>query len=292
MNKHITSELYLVIFWENSNVDLDTAKKIISESHMELTLTSGVINKKDQLIFLKQLYYESITNFEKKLQRVGCNNIYVGIIEDKQPKYEICHTTRGFQKINANVLNLKKKLRSLSKVSDGVHISDSKRESKHNLYLCFSKKYEELLNENKPIIFNPKKFNSFKDILSLMNESIDYVVQRNFHEIDDRKSAVHGDIDFLVKHSESTARLINAKPATNDSTRKLYEIEINQTKYLLDLRDVSENYYDPIWALNILQNKSLSSKKDYFIPSIEDHIYMLAYHALLHKFELKNDYLK
>ena len=281
-----------MIFWENSNVDLDTAKKIISESHMELTLTSGVINKKDQLIFLKQLYYESITNFEKKLQRVGCNNIYVGIIEDKQPKYEICHTTRGFQKINANVLNLKKKLRSLSKVSDGVHISDSKRESKHNLYLCFSKKYEELLNENKPIIFNPKKFNSFKDILSLMNESIDYVVQRNFHEIDDRKSAVHGDIDFLVKHSESTARLINAKPATNDSTRKLYEIEINQTKYLLDLRDVSENYYDPIWALNILQNKSLSSKKDYFIPSIEDHIYMLAYHALLHKFELKNDYLK
>ena len=176
IHNKIQPELYLVILWENSNLDINKAKALIKKSHMHSELTSGVIDSKHQLAFMRQLYYESITNFEEKLQRVGCNKIYVGVIKDKQPKYEICHTTRGFQKINVNILSLKKKLRSLSKVSDGVHISDSKRESKHNLYLCFSKKYDEILNDGKPIIFNPKKFNSFKDVLSLMNESIDYVI--------------------------------------------------------------------------------------------------------------------
>ena len=285
-------ELYLVIFWENSNIDINKAKEIIKKYHLHSELTSGVINSNNQLDFIRQLYYESITNFKEKLQRVGCNNILVGIIKDNQPKYKICHTTRGFQKINTNILNLKKKLRSISKVNDGVHISDSKRESKHNLYLCFSKKYDELLNDDKPIIFYPKKFSTFKDVLSLMNESIDYVIQRNFHGLEDSAHPKHTDIDLLVTKTAAAVRLINAKPATNDSTRKKFKVELNQTTYYVEIRDVYENYYDPIWALNILQNKNLSVNEDYFVPSVEDQIYMLAYHALLHKYDLKDDYLK
>jgi len=284
-------ELYLVIFWEKSNVDLKKAKEIIINSNFELSLCSGAIDKEEQLVFIKQLYHESVTSFEDKLQRVGCNKIDIGIIKDKEPNYETCHTTRGFQNININIFNLKKKLRALSEISDGVHISDSKKESKHNLYLCFSKKYKDLLSTKDSISFNYKKFKDFKDVLSLMNESVDYVVQRNFHEIDDRKNAIHGDIDFLVKNSDSVARLINASRATQDSTRKLYEIKINHTKYLLDLRDVHENYYDPIWSSNILRDRKLSSNNEYYIPSTEDQINMLSYHALLHKFELKKEYL-
>ena len=62
-------ELYLVIFWENSNIDINKAKEIIKKSHLHSELTSGVINSNNQLDFIRQLYYESITNFKEKLQK-------------------------------------------------------------------------------------------------------------------------------------------------------------------------------------------------------------------------------
>ena len=85
----VQPELYLVIFWENSNIDINKAKELIKKSHMHSKLTSGAINSANQLDFIRQLYYESITNFKEKLERVGCNNILVGIIKDNQPKYQI-----------------------------------------------------------------------------------------------------------------------------------------------------------------------------------------------------------
>jgi sulfite reductase beta subunit-like hemoprotein len=136
------SEYYLIILWEKSKINPQTVKDKVNSFNMTVELTEGKLEKNYQHQFIKQLYFKSITNFDEKIKRVGCNKIHVGIIKDENPNYHLTPTTRGFQLINKNIFQLKRELRELSSVSDGVHISDTKEESKHNIFLAFSIAYE------------------------------------------------------------------------------------------------------------------------------------------------------
>ena len=288
MNK---SEIYLIIFWENSGISIDQANKLINQEGFNCTLCDGVIPLDEQLMFIKRLYYQSVTNFKSKIKRVGAGRITVGIVEDSNPDYGLIHTTRGYSNVNRNILNLKKKLRSYANVADGIHLSDTKKEAEHNLFITFSKTYLQLEKSLTNLKFLPKKITNIKDVFSILNVSLDYVVQRNFHEIFDRENAEHGDIDLLVRDTKETALLIDAQPATSDATRKLYVVNAGPDNILFDLRDCKENYYAPTWAEDILKSKILSECETFFRPCDQDLIYMVAYHALFHKFELREDYL-
>ena len=283
------TEYYLIILWEKCNINLQIVKEKVKSFNMTVELTEGKLEKNYQLQFIKQLYFKSITNFNEKIERVGCNKIQVGIIKDDDPNYSLTPTTRGFQFINQNIFKLKKELRELSRISDGVHISDTKEESKHNIFLAFSTAYEQI-NLDK-IQFKPKKISTLEDAFSLLNISTKYVVQRNFNEVFDRKSADHGDIDLLVEDTESTARLINAIPATDDPLRKLYKLVIDQHDVLIDLRDIRESYYDPTWCSDILNSRVFDQTYKFYTPNLSNHIYMIVYHALIHKFQPNPDYL-
>lgn len=283
------SEYYLIILWEKSKINPQTVKDKVNSFNMTVELTEGKLEKNYQHQFIRQLYFKSITNFDEKIKRVGCNKIHVGIIKDDNPNYNLTPTTRGLQLINRNIFQLKRELRELSSVSDGVHISDTKEESKHNIFLAFSIAYEEIDLEN--LQFKPKKISKLEDAFSLLNISTKYVVQRNFDEVFDRNNANHGDIDLLVEDTESTARLIGAIPATNDPLRKLYKLVIDQNDVLIDLRDIRENYYDPIWCGEILNSRIFDQTYKFYTPNISNQIYMIAYHAFIHKFQPNPDYL-
>ena len=288
MSKNIP-EYYLIILWEKSNINPDLVKEKVESFNMAVELTEGKLEKNYQLQFIKQLYFKSITDFDKKIKRVGCNKIQVGIIKDENPNYGITPTTRGFQLINKNIFQLKRELRELSSISDGVHISDTKEESKHNLFLAFSIAYDQISLEK--LQFKPKKISSLEDAFLLLNISIKYVVQRNFDEVFDRNNADHGDIDLLVEDTESTARLIGAIPATNDPLRKLYKLVVGKKDILIDLRDIREDYYDSSWCNEILNSRVFDKTYKFYTPNLSNHIYMIAYHALIHKFQLNPDYL-
>ena len=283
------SEYYLIILWEKSKINPQTVKDKVNSFNMTVELTEGKLEKNYQQQFIKQLYFKSITNFDEKIKRVGCNKIHVGIIKDENPNYNLTPTTRGFQLINKNIFQLKRELRELSSVSDGVHISDTKEESKHNIFLAFSIAYEQINLEK--LQFKPKKISTLEDAFSLLNVTTKYVVQRNFDEVFDRSNADHGDIDLLVEDTESTARLIGAIPATNDPLRKLYKLEIDQNDVLIDLRDIRENYYDPTWCTEILSSRIFDLTYKFYTPNLSNQIYMIIYHALIHKFQPNPDYL-
>jgi len=289
MNKE---ELYLVIFWEKSGISIDKGKALIQDAGYECSLRPASLPKADQIGFIERLYFQSVTNFQKKVDRVGLNDFIVGVVKDKKPDYGLVSTTRGYSYVNKNILSLKKVLRAEAKVSDGVHISDTKEEANHNLFITFSEPYEDLDRAFPTLAFKPFVVEKVDDVFQLLNESMKYVVQRNFHEIDDRSLAIHGDIDLLLEDSQAGALLLNAAPATNDSTRKLYEIKIGHESYQFDLRDCQEGYYDQAWAEKILARRKLSECKRFYIPSDQDLLYMVAYHAIFHKHELKPDYLK
>jgi len=286
------SEIYLIIFWENSGIGIELAQELITADGFDVELTTGSLEAPSQMTFVKRLYYQSVTNFCEKISRVGCSELIIGVIKDDSPNYGLVHTTRGYSKVNKNILKLKKKLREKSKISDGVHISDTKKEAEHNLYIAFSITYSDLLKSRKDLRFSPKKIENVQDIFKILNVSMEYVVQRNFHEIFYRSDIHHGDIDLLVKDSEAASILLDAAPATEDPTRKLFSISTGSDQILFDIRDCDENYYPPKWTDDILKRRTLSDCGTYYLPSVEDYIYTLAYHAVFHKFQLSSDYLK
>ena len=284
-----TPEFYLIILWEKCNINPEIVKEKVKEFNMTVELTKGELEKKSQLQFIEQLYYKSITDFNEKIKRVGCNKFYIGIIKDENPNYSLTPTTRGFQLINKNVFQLKKGLREQSSISDGVHISDTRNESEHNIFLAFSITYEQI--DLKNLQFKPKMISTLEDVFSFLNISTKYVVQRNFEEVFNRDNADHGDIDLLVEDTESVARLIAAIPATEDPVRKLYKLQFKDSEVLIDLRDIRENYYDTVWCNEILNTRVFNGTFNFFTPNLPNHIYMTTYHALIHKFQPSEDYL-
>ena len=285
-------EIYLIVIWQKSGLTEKKINQIVSQQGFEVTLTSAILPENQQLSFIKRLYYNSVTNFRRKIQRVGLDQFTVGIVKDDKPDYGILETSRGYSKVNRRIVGLKKVLRAASKIQDGVHLSDTRLEAEHNLFITFSKSYEELEESYQNLNFDPKEILNIEDLFSILNVSTPYVVQRNFHEIFDRSIAEHGDIDLLVEDTQATAFLIDAKPATNDPSRKLYAVPVGSKSILFDLRDCQENYYPPSWANDILRNRMRSTCGTFYKPSEEDIFYMVAYHALFHKHELKDDYLK
>ena len=78
------TEYYLIILWEKCNINLQIVKEKVKSFNMTVELTEGKLEKNYQLQFIKQLYFKSITNFNEKIERVGCNKIQVGIIKDDE----------------------------------------------------------------------------------------------------------------------------------------------------------------------------------------------------------------
>ena len=288
MNK---SEIYLIIFWENSGISNDQANNLINQEGFNCTLCDGVIPLDEQLTFIKKLYYQSVTNFKSKIKRVGAGRITVGVVEDSNPDYGLIHTTRGYSNVNRNILNLKKKLRSYAKVADSIHLSDTKKEAEHNLFITFSKTYLQLEKSLTNLKFLPKKITNIKDVYSILTVSMDYVVQRNFHEIFDRENAEHGDIDLLVSDPKAAALVVGAEPFSNNGVKLLYKVKTLSKELIFDIHSTEDGYYPQSWAVDIFKRKELSKCERFFKPSDEDLIYMVAYHALFHKFDLKEKYL-
>lgn len=285
-------EVYLVIFWKNSGISIDKGRDLIQAEGYECSLCPASLAKVDQVGFIERLYFQSVTNFQEKIQRVGLDDFIVGIIKDKNPDYGLAKTSRGYAHVNKNMLFLKNALRGVSRVGDGVHISDSKKEAEHNIFITFSITYQQANNYLSSLNFAPFILKKIDDIFQLLNESMRYVVQRNFHEIDDRSLANHGDIDLLLEDAQAAAFLLNAVPATEDSTRRLYEVKTADGMYRFDFRDCSDGYYDHAWAEKILAERKRSECGRFYIPSDQDLFYMLAYHAIFHKHDLNPEYLE
>ena len=92
MNKE---EIYLVIFWEKSGISIDRGKTLIQDAGYECSLRPASLPKADRLGFIERLYFQSVTNFQKKVDRVGLNDFIVGVVKDKKTDYGLVSTTNS-----------------------------------------------------------------------------------------------------------------------------------------------------------------------------------------------------
>jgi hypothetical protein len=237
----------------------------------------------------------------KKIKHCGDGDFTVIVFDDLDPKFEKRVTSSGTNIVNTNVFDKKTKYRKLTEGGHKIHSSDNAFETNKDLALLFGLSTEDFKNRellkgdskisySKNVIGIPQ-WTHVKDLFFVLNNSIEYVVLRNFDCLpDDYNVEGHGDIDLLVENLSYMIYLTGAKAVyPKRKYRCHYTIAINNELVPFDFRYVEDNYYDVKWELDILKTRELK-KGTFYAPNNENLFYSLLYHALIHKPKVGEDY--
>ena len=147
-------------------------------------------------------------------------------------------------------------------------------------------------NDNIISINNSPKgnnWNSLSEMFQILNDSIDWIVLRNFENLNDTFKFKKGDdIDILCEDLEFFTALMNAKRRFGG--RCSYYVTVNNYDIPLDIRFIGDKYFDPLWASDMLKRKEFKSLIP--TPSKFDYFFSLLYHVKLQKIDVKNTYKK
>ena len=299
-------ELHLFIIWEKGRYK---EKEIVRSINEEFQLIEKYRVNWDKNLFGKNLtsfYGTNLSPNSKKEKHCGNDEFLLLTFYDNNPKHGFIETGRGTEKVNLNVFLAKEKFRKWTGGGHKIHSTNTIQETNHDLVLLFGVNYENYikliseklnnktnLNVVREIPKNIMGINGWKNLRELffvMNNSLDYVVLRNFEELPDQNySDEHFDIDFLVNDLDQAVFISNAEKVFNQKDRVHYKIKINDEYVFVDFRYLSDNYYDKNWQSKILKKKIYSSK-GFYRPNNEDYFYSILYHVLIHKKSIQVDY--
>jgi len=300
MNK-LNKELHLLIIWQKARYKETEILETISK---KFTLLEVYEIKWDKNIFAKNLtsfYGANLPPNSKKEKHCGSGKFLLLTFYDNKPKYGFIETGRGTEKVNLNVFLAKEKFRDWTGGGHKIHSTNSIQETNHDLTLLLGKNYYdyEKLIKNKDLkqkknhikrvrrnIEGVNGWNNLKQLLYIMNSTIEYVVLRNFENIPKNHiSEDHADIDFLVRDVDQAVYVTNAQHISKDR----YKINIASEDILVDFESVGDGFYDQKWQNHILK-KRIFIKNIFYAPHSEDFFYSLIYHVLFHKRYIATDY--
>ena len=302
----MTKELHLLIIWENGRYKEKEILESLSKNFDIINLYNFRWEKNKFARNLSSFYGSNLPKRSKKEIHCGTGEFLVVTFYDNNPKYEFVETSRGSEKANINVFNIKNQFRMLTGGGHKIHTTNSTEETNHDLTLLFGlnyddyekkikKDYNQKSNKNyvhciSKNIIGTEGWKDFNELLYVMNSSLNYVVLRNFENLlNEDNQNTHGDIDFLVDNLEKAVQITNAKKVFKENYRVHYELMINQKKIYVDFRYIGDDYYDKNWQINILKEK-IFFNKNFYIPSNENYFYSLLYHVFFHKIEISPDY--
>lgn len=298
-----TKEVHLFIIWEHART---IEQKIISDISKKFRIL-----KIYEVHWSKDKFSENLSRFygtqlppnSKKEVHVGTNPFLAIIVEDNNPVYEVHTTTKGSKKVNTKLFTSKSEHREWTGGGHKIHASNTTQEADHNLTLLFGKNSEDLIKSigAKPS-FKIEKWStdlvgsvgwdSLEQLFYVLNNTIEYVVMRNFESLPDNYYAKnHGDIDLLVSNYTDAQFIANSKPVFKTKNRVYSTIKIANEKVFFDFRHIDDNYYDRPWEENIIKNRRFINNS-FYVPSKIDHFYSLLYHAIIQKPALGEDYIK
>jgi len=235
-----------------------------------------------------------------KINHCGNGNFLVIVFEDINPTIKERITSSGKNLVNINVFDKKVLYRKILDGGHQIHTSDNSFESNKDITLLFGctldefkLKYPKITNiqELSRNILGVPFWKSLKELFFVLNNSIDYVILRNFESIPETyQMEGHGDIDLLVENINYVKYLTGAQNVFPETQNRVYhEIEFTDRKVPFDFRFLGDNYYDKKWQLHILKKKEYDAR-GFFKPNTTDHFYSLLYHAYVQKPNVAEDY--
>ena len=262
-----------------------------------------VIKSWPNLLIKKMLQHHKITDNEKRIKTFskfynmhvddfrGTTPFNMYFIYDLQPKYDWRPSSKGKRLVNVAMFDLKKQLRNDMPGGFKIHATDNIQETKENHIAL-----------EQPEEYQQRKFDLLSRVFEVLNFSgIDYVVLRNFEKMPDKVKIDphHLDVDLLVSDYYEAKRLLDGDcpPSTwstsyeNGHYRVVNKVLIDGKQVDFDLRHVGDSYLDKQWQLDILKRRVKLSVGIY-VPSKEDHLYSIIYHAIVQKPKISETYVK
>lgn len=211
-------------------------------------------------------------------------------IYDHNPKYDFRPTSKGQRIVNTAMLDLKRALRKEMGGGFKIHATDNIQETKENMKAL-----------GMPEEYDQRQFDTLGQIFDVLNFSgLEYVVLRNFEKMPDeiKVDPSHLDVDLLVSDYYHAKRLLDGinpykmweTSYENGFYRIVNSVMIDGKLVNFDVRYTGDNYLDRQWQLDILKRRI--KLRGMFVPSKEDHLYSLIYHAIIQKPKISETYVK
>jgi hypothetical protein len=282
------SEIHIFIIWEKarekeSEILLDIRKNFKILQTFEINWSEKEFERN-----LLRLYGNSLKNSLSKKNVCGNGSFLFIIIKDENPKYEKRNTLHGEDTVNVNVFDKKIEYRKIGGGGQRVHASNSEKESNRNIGLILNKSIKDFKEENMDIkqvhtdLVGSKKWDSLEQFFTILNQSLDYVVLRNFEELPGiYKKGFEGDIDILAEDKNEIELITNGYKISPKNFGRRFKILIKDEKIHLDLRYVGDGYLDEKWQKLILKEKVFKNK--IFVPDEKNYFYSSLYHYLIQK---------
>lgn len=300
--------IHLLIIWSKGLSHKEAILRDIDEHFNLLNVYDYEWEKELFPINLKRFYAHSQKELSEeeleslmhyKIDHCGDGKFIAIVFEDASPVFSNRETSSGSNLVNTNVFDKKAEYRQLFGGGHKIHASDNYFESNKDISLLFGctiddykEKHPSLSNEverNSNIVGVPT-WNSVEELFFVLNNTVDYVVMRNFECLPEEYHVEgHGDIDLLVEDLNYMKYLTGAKAVFPESYRVFHKIDIADEKVPFDFRFVNDNYYDKKWQLDILKNRAYCDR-GFYTPNLENHFYSLLYHAYVQKLHVSDDY--
>ena len=313
-------ELHLFVIWEHGRHKQD---EILRDIQQHLTILDCFDMRWDWDTVVKsfgRLYNQGFFAGWRRFRERGGGRFLLITVWDDHPVYEFEEALAGHEVVNSKMLHLKKKYRSWVNRRKGncVHCSTRPWETNHDLTLILGRNTEDYLSSVQQSwdgrfqrldqnMLGAKGWKDIGETLYALNNTVDYAVMRNYGELSlcndgSQRSPFHSDVDLLVSDRKKTLSILNPcrRPA------RLYcPIRNNCVKVRIggrivpwDIRHVGDDYYCADWENDMLKNRVFHTNEEgsnvprnqFYCLDDENYFFSLVYHALIHKYEIANDY--
>lgn len=291
-------EIHLFIIWEKAR---NCSKKILEDIENNFKILNIYDISWSQEKFsenMSRFYGQKLPKNSHKEKHCGRGNFLLIIVEDEKPEYKFRETSRGKEKVNINMFDAKQKYREWTGGGHKIHGTNSVDETKHDIILLLDVSLEDYLKnyqKNQEIIFlkkdlfGSKCWKNLEEIFYFLNETIQYVVLRNFENLPKEIDfSIHGDIDILCDNYENMKFLLNSKEVYKKKYRVMNLVNISDKMLQMDFRYLGDNYYCFEFEKEILDTREKFN--GFYIPSKEMLFISLLYHANIHKIKIAEDY--
>jgi hypothetical protein len=233
----------------------------------------------------------------------GGGPFLVVTVVDYEPLYEERQTHRGPEVLNARCFDVKQNIRKRIGGVMRVHSTDSAAEAARDLLLLLGMTAEQYLARYtqewngdtvkvRRNLTGADGWESMAELLEVLNHGVRYIVMRNFEDLPDSYVVgPHLDVDLLTDNYFELVRLLNARPLHKSMPKwgGRFLGKVDGSDVLFDLRFIGDGYYDKAWAQRLLERRNWQAG-GFFGPAADDYFESLAYHAIVHKQGLAEDY--
>lgn len=258
-------------------------------------------SKKNFVNNMKRFYGPKLGDASKKAANCGMGPFLLVLISDPNPKFARRRTSNGMELVNTNLYDNKKIYRKKTGTGFAIHSSVTDKETNDDLTLLLGKNTQDLtknisnkwdgsIKNIKSDLIGHDGWKDLKELLYVLNSTMNYVILRNFEDFPDQFSNYsHNDIDILTDDFLRIPYITNGgKSSFNEIFSPL--VKIGDKKIPFDFEYPGDNNYDEKWSNNILKKRILYN--GFYIPDKEDYFYSLFYHAVFHQKKLSDEYKK